>query len=39
MGYILLRISAAYQVDLRSKVSNEAGENVRVLCGVFEGLV
>jgi len=35
----IIRISAAYQVGLRSKVSNEAGKNVRVLCGVFEGLV
>jgi len=34
-----VRISAAYQVGLRSKVSNEAGENIRVLCGVFEGFV
>jgi len=34
----IVRISAAYQVGLRSKVSNEAGENVKVLCGVFWGL-
>jgi len=34
-----VRISAAFQVGLRSKVSNETGESVKGLCDVFEGLV
>jgi len=32
---IFVWISAAYQVGWRSKVLNKAGENGRVLCGVF----
>jgi len=35
---MIVRISAAYQVGWRSKVSNKAGENSRVVCGVFWGL-
>jgi len=30
-----VRISAAFQVACRSKVSNKAGENGSVVCGVF----